>query len=302
MFTTDRPSDHTRLRLRVLAWRLRRPVAALCAGLAVALAVERLRPPDPPTVEVPVAARDLPLGTRLTIDDVDLRAVPVALIPKGLLTDASSATVAPEDTTGTPNSPTTAGALNTGGIPSTPGTAPTPDVTSTPGTPGTDGREAGWPHASPGSVADDDARLAAVLGARLAVAVPAGMPLVPELIADPSGAGPPGTVVVPVRFADAGVAHVLRPGMRVDVIAAPRLDGETPARVAEGAVVLTPSDGSAGTADGSGGSDGADAGGGLLGGTEASPDAPVLLAVTPDESVTLGGAVGTRSLAAVIVG
>lgn len=269
MFTTDRPGDHTRLRLRVLAWRLRRPVAALCAGLAVALAVERLRPPDPPTLEVPVAARDLPLGTELAADDVDLRAVPTALIPDGLLTGpyptAPSATVAHENAERTAS---------------------------------TDGRESHRPRASLGSVADDDARLAAVLGARLAVAVPAGMPLVPELIADPSGAGPPGTVVVPVRFADAGVAHVLRPGMRVDVIAAPRLDGDAPVRVAEGAVVLTPSDGTHGAGD----AGGADSGGGLLGGTVASDDAPVLLAVTPDESVTLGGAAGTRSLAAVIVG
>lgn len=277
MFTTDRPGDHTRLRLRVLAWRLRRPVAALCAGLAAALAVERLRPPDPPTLEVPVAARDLPLGTELTPDDVDLRAVPTALIPDGLLTGpyptAPSAT-APSATVAHENAERTAS---------------------------TDGRESDRPRASLGSVADDDARLAAVLGARLAVAVPAGMPLVPELIADPSGAGPPGTVVVPVRFADTGVAHVLRPGMRVDVIAAPRLDGDTPVRVAEGAVVLTPSDGTHG-ADGASSAGGADSGGGLLGGTVASDDAPVLLAVTPDESVTLGGAAGTRSLAAVIVG
>jgi len=272
MFTTDRPGDHTRLRLRVLTWRLRRPVAALCAGLAVALAVERLRPSDPPTLEVPVAARNLPLGTELTIDDVELRAVPTALIPEGLLTGpyptSPSATVAHEHAA---------------------------NAAHTPSSPSTDGRDPDRHHAFLGPVADDDARLAAVLGARLAVAVPAGMPLVPELIADPSGAGPPGTVVVPVRFADAGVAHVLRPGMRVDVIAAPRLDGDAPVRVAEGAVVLTLS-------DGTGGSGGSDSGGGLLGGTVASDDAPVLLAVTPDESVTLGGAAGTRSLAAVIVG
>ena len=43
----------------------RRPLAALCAGVAVVTAVHAVRPPQPPTVAVTVAARDLPSGTVL---------------------------------------------------------------------------------------------------------------------------------------------------------------------------------------------------------------------------------------------
>ncbi|WP_454051124.1 SAF domain-containing protein [Cellulomonas sp. Marseille-Q8402] len=216
-----------RRRLRVLAWRARRPLAALCAGLAALVAVDLARPADAPTAQVLVAARDLDVGARLTEDDLTLDAVPVALLPPGLGAD--------EDLT----------------------------------------------------------------GRRLAVAVPAGLPLVPELLVDDATTGPPGTVVVPVRFADTGVAAVLRPGMRVDVVAAPLLDGGEPVRLASGAVVLAQS-GAAEAPD-----DGSDTGGGsLLGGGSAgaSESAPVLLAVTPEESVELGGATGSRVLGAVIVG
>jgi Flp pilus assembly protein CpaB len=217
--------DPVRRRARLVAWRARRPLAALCAGLAALVAVDLARPAELPTAHVLVAARDLPLGAELTDDDVALDAVPVALLPAGL--------GAPED----------------------------------------------------------------VLGRRLAVPVPAGLPVVPELLVDDATAGPPGTVVVPVRFADAGVAAVLRPGMRVDVVAAAVLDGADPVRLAREAVVLArPGDGTAAGPDGTGG-------GGLFGAAEAAGEpAPVLLAVTPEESVELGGATGSRVLGAVIVG
>lgn len=211
-----------RQRLRVVAWRARRPLAALCAGLAALVAVDLARPDEPPTARVLVAARDLALGTELTEDDVVLDDVPAALLPAGL------------------------------GAP--------PDV----------------------------------LGRRLAVPVPAGLPVVVELLVDDATTGPPGTVVVPVRFADAGVAAVLRPGMRVDVVAAALVEGSEPVRLARAAVVLArPGDGGSAAEDD----------GGLLGGSVTSTDAaPVLLAVTPDESVELGGATGSRVLGAVIVG
>lgn len=217
--------DPVRRRLRLIAWRARRPLAALCAGLAALVAVDLARPAELPTAHVLVAARDLPLGAELTDDDVRLDAVPVTLLPAGL--------GAPED----------------------------------------------------------------VLGRRLAVPVPAGLPVVPELLVDDATAGPPGTVVVPVRFADAGVAAVLRPGMRVDVVAAAVLDGADPVRLARDAVVLArPGGGAADAAPDA-------AGAGLFGGAEsAAESAPVLLAVTPEESVELGGATGSRVLGAVIVG
>lgn len=227
MSLTDRLPLRSRRRLRVLAWRARRPVAALCAGLAVLLAVERLRPPDPPTVEVAVAARDLAPGTALDEHDVELRRVPESLAPE----------------------PLREGAVD-------------------------------------------------LVGRRTAVAVPEGLPIAAALLADESATGPPGTVVVPVRFADAGVAGVLRPGMRVDVVAAAVVEGAEPVRLASGAVVLS------GTGDGTPVDEDAGAGGGgLLGGGEgAEDDVPVLLAVTPEESVHLGGAAGSRVLGAVIVG
>lgn len=59
-----------RRRLRILLWRGRLPVAAGCLGLAAALAVGELRPAPAATVDVLVAAHDLPAGTTLTSTDV----------------------------------------------------------------------------------------------------------------------------------------------------------------------------------------------------------------------------------------
>ncbi len=53
--------------------RRRRPLAALCAAVAVAAGLSVTRPPAPGTVEVIVASRDLPAGTRLTADDLTAR-------------------------------------------------------------------------------------------------------------------------------------------------------------------------------------------------------------------------------------
>lgn len=60
------------------------------------------------------------------------------------------------------------------------------------------------------------------VGERLAVGLPAGFPLAVEVLVGPGLASgvPPGEVVVPVRLADAGVARTLRPGDRVDLLAA----------------------------------------------------------------------------------
>lgn len=211
----DRLSGPTRRRLRVLAWRSRHPLAALCAGLAALLVVGQVRPPPPPTRTVAVAARDLAVGTVLRAADVALRAVPPDLVPG----------------TGPP---------------------PVPD---------------------------------ALEGRRLAVAVPAGLVLVPELLVDDAISPPAGTVVVPVRFADAGAAAVLRAGTRVDVVAAPHHEGGPPEQLAHAALVLPAPP----SADG---------------GREVDPGAegPVLLAVTPDEAVLLSGSTPARALAPVIVG
>lgn len=68
-----------RRRLRVLAWRSRFVVAAVCLGLAVATTVDTLRPHPPSGTDVLVAARDLPAGAALTGADVRVATVPRTL-------------------------------------------------------------------------------------------------------------------------------------------------------------------------------------------------------------------------------
>jgi pilus assembly protein CpaB len=308
---TDPLSPAARRRLRLLTWRARRPVAALCAGLAALVAVGLLRPADPPSARVPVAARALAVGTVLAPEDVRLAEVPVALLPAGLAdqwsvtgSDADAGAAAEgraADGRAADDEADAAGAaLDEAGAASTAvdradaaGTA-----VDTAGAADTAVGKAG----AAGTAVDgaDDAgstrssAVTALAGRRLAVAVPAGLPLVAELLVDDAAAGPAGTVVVPVRFADAGVADVLVPGMRVDVVAAALHDGDEATRLARAAVVLARP----------GGDDpGLGTGGGLLGGgTTSTESTPVLLAVDPDESVALSGAAASRVLSAVIVG
>ncbi|WP_308281209.1 SAF domain-containing protein [Cellulomonas sp. PS-H5] len=263
---TDPLSAAARRRLRLLTWRARRPVAALCAGLAALLAVGLVRPADPPSARVPVAARDLAVGTVLAPGDVRLAEVPVALLPSALA-DEWSATGSEADASAAAD-----------------------------GRAGDDGADAAGATVDGASDAGStrSSAVTALTGRRLAVAVPAGLPLVAELLVDDAATGPSGTVVVPVRFADAGVADVLVPGMRVDVVAAALHDGDEATRLARAAVVLARP----------GGDDpGPGTGGGLLGGGATSTEStPVLLAVDPDESVALSGAAASRVLSAVIVG
>lgn len=267
---TDRLPEPVRRRLRLLGWRARRPLAALCAGLAVLVAVGLLRPADPPTVRVPVAARDLALGAVLAARDVRVAELPRALVPAAVAGAAAPA--------------------GTGGPPPTPGPEADEGARTQDGVaPGTaDGDRTAAPGTTPA-----DAPVDALVGRRLAVPVPVGFPLVAELFVADAATGPPGTVVVPVRFADAGVAAVLAPGMRVDVVAAAPHDGDDATRLAQSAVVLAPRGGAADTAG---------SGGGLLGGGPAASESPpVLLAVDPEESVALSGATASRVLSAVIV-
>jgi hypothetical protein len=70
------------LRRAILA--RRRPLAALLVALAVLIGLRTTVGPGPPTVEVPVAARDLPAGERLTSGDVSIMRWPADLAPAGL--------------------------------------------------------------------------------------------------------------------------------------------------------------------------------------------------------------------------
>lgn len=133
-----------------------------------------------------------------------------------------------------------------------------------------------------------------LVGRTLAVAAPAGLPLVDGIVAAEVVAGPPGTVVAPVRFADDGVAALLTPGARIDVLAAAADGADHSGRyLARSALVLAaPLDVLDSRASGPLAL-GADPGG------QASP--PVLLAVSADDAAALAGAASWASLSPVIV-
>lgn len=138
-----------RRRVRAVVLGRRRLLAALCLGVAVALAVQARTAPPPPTVAVPVAARDLPAGARIAAGDVRLVAFRPGSAPAGLV----------------------------------------------------------------------PARRA--VGATTAGPVRAGEPLTDVRLLGPGLlAAHPGTVALPVSLADTAVLRLLRPGDRVDVLAA----------------------------------------------------------------------------------
>lgn len=74
--------------MRIGLWRARFVVAAVCLGVAAGCAVQALRPPEPPTSAVVVAARRIPAGTTLSSADVRVVRLPVALAPEGAVPDA----------------------------------------------------------------------------------------------------------------------------------------------------------------------------------------------------------------------
>jgi len=72
----------------------RRPLAALCVGLAVAAGIHAARPEGPRTVRVAVAAHDLASGTVLAGSDLVVRRVPASLAPVGSAPRAVGRTLA----------------------------------------------------------------------------------------------------------------------------------------------------------------------------------------------------------------
>lgn len=80
----------------------RRPLAAVCAGVAVLAGVQAARPSPGQTVPVTVAARDLPSGTVLTADDLTVRRLPAGSAPTGTATDAVGRTLAAPVRSGEP--------------------------------------------------------------------------------------------------------------------------------------------------------------------------------------------------------
>ncbi len=141
-----------------------------------------------------------------------------------------------------------------------------------------------------GAHADPDA----VVGRAVVVAVPAGLPVVDALLRDDrlASSGPPGTVVVPVRLADPGVADLLRAGDRVDLFATATSATGAPVaeRLAERALVLPHPAPPAGPPTG-----------GLLGPATADGGRLTLVAVAPAQAAALAGASAWAGISAVVV-
>lgn len=152
----------------------------MLAAAAVVSALRTLAPPPADTVDVLVAARDLPSGTRLGADDLVVRAFPAAFAP--------------------------------------------PDAAST-----ATGRVLAAPMGR-GEVLTD----VRVVGPGLALAHP-------------------GETVLPVRLPDAGMATLLRPGDRIDLVATDPGTGTSAVVAREVTVLATPTDVPDGPAGGSGG-------------------------------------------------
>jgi Flp pilus assembly protein CpaB len=72
----------------------RRPLAAVCAAVAVLAGLQAARPAPAPTVPVPVAARDLLSGTVLSPDDLVTRRFPADLAPPASSDDGVGRTLA----------------------------------------------------------------------------------------------------------------------------------------------------------------------------------------------------------------
>lgn len=89
-FTTTLPFPSLTGTSRRARWRratLRRVTAGLLAAGALAIALTIVRPPDPATTDVLVAARNLASGEILGEDSVALRAVPTTWLPPGAITE-----------------------------------------------------------------------------------------------------------------------------------------------------------------------------------------------------------------------
>lgn len=80
--------DDVRRAARRLLLRRRRLLSALLLGTAVLAGIQTVAPPDPATVSVLVAARDLPAGQTLEAADLSTVALPEGAVPSGIVDTA----------------------------------------------------------------------------------------------------------------------------------------------------------------------------------------------------------------------
>ncbi len=85
------PSWSASPRRRAAAYFAAAVLLAILAGVAAFAYLEQLRQQSVPTGDAVVARQDLRPGTRLTAEMVELRSVPVGVLPAGALTQASQA-------------------------------------------------------------------------------------------------------------------------------------------------------------------------------------------------------------------
>ncbi|ACQ79162.1 SAF domain protein [Beutenbergia cavernae DSM 12333] len=71
--------------MRVALWRARHVVAALALAVAATMALATLRPPDPPSVDVLVAAHDIAAAQEIVPADVRVVALPADAVPPDAL-------------------------------------------------------------------------------------------------------------------------------------------------------------------------------------------------------------------------
>lgn len=194
--------------IRILR-RQRRPVAAVLAAAAVLFAIQAARPAGGQLVEVVIAARAIPAGATITSGDLDVVAVPAPLAPTAK--------------------------------------GPPAQDSAAPGLGHAEGADLGA--AGTGSSAPRSSAVAEYVGSVSAVAIAAGEQLSPvrllsrDLAADPAK---PDNQPMPLRLPDNAAAALLRPGNRIDVIAAASAEsaaqgagGQVARIVARGVLVLS---------------------------------------------------------------
>lgn len=94
LLAQPRRRERVRRRIRRTVLARRRPLAALCAAIAVLGILRSVHPASPTTVAVVVAAHDLASGTRLTAADLEVRRYPASVVPAGAHVEAVGRTLA----------------------------------------------------------------------------------------------------------------------------------------------------------------------------------------------------------------